>query len=68
MLDPRLIAEATELISNPPPRTEAADRVAFARIVADSHRLEGIETSVEQVLEAADASIPKAHAAASKIA
>lgn len=65
MLDPRLVAEGAEILSNPPLRTEATDRMAFARIVAGSHRLEGMDTSVEQVLEAADAYVPHMHAVAS---
>jgi hypothetical protein len=33
------------------------------RLVAGSHRFEGIDTSVEQVLEAADADTPRLPAA-----
>ena len=65
MLDPTLVAAGAEILSNPPLRTEATDRIAFTRVVAGSHRLEGIDPSVEQVLEAADTYAPRLHAAAS---
>jgi hypothetical protein len=47
------INKAIELLNNPPQKTEVADSIAFARIVAGSHCLEGINTSVEEVLKAA---------------
>lgn len=55
MLDSELVAKAARRLKDPIQRTEAADRVVFARMVANSQRLEGIDTSVDEVLEAADA-------------
>jgi hypothetical protein len=58
MLNPKLVAEAVELMKSRSPRNPAADRAAYAHIAAASQRLEGIDTSPEQVLEAADAMPP----------
>lgn len=57
MSNRQLVALAAERLPNRAPRTEAADRAAFSRIVAGSHRLEGIDTLPEEVLEAADAQL-----------
>ena len=65
MIDPKHIAEGVELLQNPPPDDLAAQRIAFARIVAGSHQLEGIDSSVESVLEAADVYAKNVHNAAS---
>ncbi len=54
MLDERLVAEAAELLKNPPPRTPERDRLMFASMAAESLKLEGIDTSTEQVLAAVD--------------
>ena len=53
MLDPDLVAEGARRLDEPPHRDPRIERIAVARIVAGSQGLEGLPTSVEQVLESA---------------
>ena len=53
MLDPELIKQGVEFLNNPPEYNEEQLKQVFARIVAGSHQLEGINTTPEEVLEAA---------------
>ncbi len=51
MLDPNLKAQALHALQNPPtPSAEREDRV-FAFMTAESLKLEGIETSTDEILE-----------------
>jgi hypothetical protein len=65
MLNPRIVAEAANRLKNRAHRTAAVDRIVVARIVAGSHRLEGINTSPEAVLAAAEATSARRTVAAS---
>ena len=53
-MDERLVAEAAEELRNPTSRTPERDRLLFASMAAESLKLEGIETSTEDVLAAVD--------------
>jgi len=55
MLDKSLVARAADRLKNPTRRTPERDRMLFASMAAESLRLEGIDTSIEEVLAAADA-------------
>jgi len=54
MLDKDLVARAADRLRNPTPRTPERDRLLFASMAAESLKLEGIDTSIEEVLAAVD--------------
>jgi hypothetical protein len=65
MLDKSLVASAADRLKNPTRRTPERDRMLFASMAAESLKLEGIDTSIEEVLAAADATpADEAHAVA----
>lgn len=65
MLNKSLVAKAAQRLKNPTRRTSQRDGVLFASMAAESLKLEGIETSTEEVLAAAETSAVKsAHAVA----
>jgi hypothetical protein len=65
MLDKSLVASAADRLKNPTRRTPERDRMLFASMAAESLKLEGIDTSIEEVLAAADATPAEAaHAVA----
>ncbi len=51
MLDPILKARALAALNNPPPRTPERDERIYAYMTAESLKLEGIDTSTEEILE-----------------
>jgi len=53
-MNKRLVAEAAARLQNPSPRTPEQERMMFASMAAESLKLEGIQTSTEDVLAAAD--------------
>jgi hypothetical protein len=55
MLNEARVAEGVARLKNPSPRTPERDRLLFASMAAESLKLEGIDTSVEDVLAAVDA-------------
>jgi hypothetical protein len=63
MLDQTLVARAAALLKIRVSRSPAVDRQIFAEIVAGSHRLEGIDTSPEAILDAADSMSDRTHTA-----
>jgi len=65
MLNKSLAARAVAQLENPTRRTPERDRMLFASMAAESLKLEGIDASIEDVLEAAE-SLParRAHAVA----
>lgn len=54
MLNKELVAKAAAVLKNPPERTPERDRLLFASMAAESLKLEGIDTSIEDVLAAVD--------------
>ncbi len=65
MLDKDLVARAADRLRNPTPRTPERDRLLFASMAAESLKLEGIDTSIEEVLASAGVTpIEQAHAVA----
>lgn len=54
MLDKSLVARAADRLKNPTRRTPERDRMLFASMAAESLKLEGVDTSIEEVLAAAD--------------
>jgi hypothetical protein len=65
MLNKRLVAEAAARLKNPVRRTPERDRMLFASMTAESLKLEGINTSTEDVLAAVEATeVQRAHAVA----
>ncbi len=53
MFNQAALAELGRQAVNPVPAAPGAEEVAYAYMVATSHQLEGLDTSVEAVLEAA---------------
>jgi hypothetical protein len=51
MLDPRLVADIVARVENPVSRPLDTEAYAFAVMTAESLKLEGIETTPEQVLD-----------------
>jgi hypothetical protein len=62
MLNKARVAEGVARLKNPTPRTPERDRLLFASMAAESLRLEGIDTSAEDVLAAVDAEDEVGHA------
>ena len=66
MLNQRLVAEVARRAKNPVDRSPQAESVVFATMAAESLRLEGIDTSAEDVLDAVKTTeAQRAHATAS---
>ncbi len=51
MLDPILKAKALEAIQNPPEPSPEREARVYAYMTAESLRLEGIETTADEILE-----------------
>ena len=65
MLNKQLVAKAVARLKNPTGRSPERERLVFASMAAESLKLEGIETSTEDVLAAVEsAKVQEAHAAA----
>jgi hypothetical protein len=52
MLDKTLVAKAARQLQNPTERTRERDRMLFASMAAESLKLSGMDTSMEDVLSA----------------
>ena len=51
MLDPVLKAQALKALENPPKQTAERDERIYAYMTAESLKLEGIETSADEILD-----------------
>jgi hypothetical protein len=64
MFNQATLADLCRQAVNPVSAAPGAEEVAYAYMVATSHQLEGLDTSVEAVLEAAYANTTPARASA----